>query len=320
MRDDSVSLATIQAARQRLKGVAHQTPLLESTWLNHASTHRVFLKSEHLQRVGAFKFRGAFNAAAQLTPDELPKGLITQSSGNHAQALALTARLLQTSAHIIMPSNAPTPKIDAVGEYGAKIHFCNPSVEDRERLLRSIESQTEAVYIPPYDHPSVISGQGTIGLEILDALPDLNAIITPVGGGGLLSGVATAVKCSAPHIKVFGAEPLGADDAARSLSTGKLIPQTSPQTIADGLLTSLGSHTWPLISRYVDDIITVSEDEIISAMRNTWERTKQLIEPSAAVAVAALLSDRFLRDDNDKKIAVVLSGGNVDLARLPWGT
>ena len=319
MRDDSVSLATIQAARKRLEGVAHHTPLLESTWLNRNSNHHVSLKSEHLQRVGAFKFRGAFNASAQLTPDELSKGLITQSSGNHAQALALTARLLQTSAHIIMPSNAPAPKIDAVREYGAKIHFCNPSVEDRERLLRSVESQTKAVYIPPYDHPSVISGQGTIGLEILDALPDLDAIITPVGGGGLLSGVATAVKCSAPHVKVFGAEPLGADDAARSLSTGKLIPQTSPQTVADGLLTSLGNHTWPLISQYVDDIITVSEDEIISAMRNTWERTKQLIEPSAAVAVAALLSNR-LSQDNNKRIAVVLSGGNVDVARLPWST
>jgi threonine dehydratase len=318
MKDTSVSLNSIQQARRRLTNVSHVTPVLTNQFLNNSSGNTVFMKAEHLQRVGAFKFRGAQNAVSQLSDQELKTGVATQSSGNHAQALALAAALKNIQAYIVMPENAPAPKIAAVRGYGAEITFCQPTVQERERLLASIQKKTGATYVPPYDHPSIISGQGTIGLELLEQISDLEAVIAPVGGGGLLSGVATAIKASNPNIRVYGAEPIGADDAARSLRAGQLIPQEAPNTIADGLLTGLGTHTWPLIQRYADGIITVNDAQTIEAMRLVWERTKQLIEPSAAVAVAALLSEEFKKEVKGSHVAVILSGGNTDLNALPW--
>ena len=318
MNDQTVSLQSIQEAAQRIASTAHETPILTCRFIDQWSENRIHLKAEHLQKVGAFKFRGAQNAVSQL---ELPRheaGVITHSSGNHGQALALAARLRGIPAYIVMPENAPQPKIAAIREYGGTISFCAPLVAARESLMAEVQARTDAVYIPPYDHPSIISGQGTIGLEVLKQVPDLKAVIAPVGGGGLLAGIATAVKLTHPAIKVFGAEPKGADDAARSLAAGRLIPQESPHTIADGLLTSLGTQTWPIIHRLVDGILTVSESEIIEGMQLVWERSKQLIEPSAAVAVAALRDKQILTHFQNDNIAVVLSGGNTDIASLPW--
>ncbi len=318
MNDHTVSLRSIQEAAQRIAHSAHLTPILTSKTLNEWSQNQIFLKGEHLQRVGAFKFRGAQNAVTQLTLSRHQAGVVTHSSGNHGQALALAAQLKGIPAYIVMPENAPRPKIDAVRGYGGQVSFCAPNVSARESLMAEIQAKTDALFVPPYDHPSIISGQGTIGLELLKQVPDLKAVVAPVGGGGLLAGVATAVKAMNSSIKVFGAEPQGADDAARSLAAGHLIPQDSPNTIADGLLTSLGSHTWPIIHRLVDDILTVSEPEIIEAMRLIWERTKQLIEPSAAVAVATLQTNRFRNEFQSCNVAVVLSGGNTDITNLPW--
>ena len=318
MNDASVSLASIQQAAQRIASTAHRTPVLRSDFLNVWSQNEIYLKGEHLQKAGAFKFRGAQNAVAQLALPQHEAGVITHSSGNHGQALSLAARLKGIPAYIIVPENAPRPKIAAIEGYGGKISFCAPQVAARETLMNEIQAKTQAIFVPPFDHPSIISGQGTIGLELLSQVPELDAVIAPVGGGGLLAGLATAVKELKPSIKVLGAEPKGADDAARSFSAGHLIPQTSPQTVADGLLTSLGTHTWPIIRELVDDILTVSENEIIKAMRIVWERTKQLIEPSSAVAVAALRSPSFLNQFQNNHVAVVLSGGNTDLHSLPW--
>lgn len=318
MKDSSVTLESIQEAARRLLGVAHRTPTLTSRHLNQISGNTVFLKAEHLQRVGAFKFRGAQNAVSQIPDQELKAGVVTQSSGNHAQAVALVASIKGIPAYIVMPENAPRPKIAAVQAYGAEITFCPSIVSERERALTALQKTTGATYVPPYDHPSIISGQGTVGLELLEQIPNLEVVIAPVGGGGLLSGVATAIKTRAPNIRVFGAEPSGADDAARSLRAGQLIPQEAPNTIADGLRTSLGKHTWPLIQRFVDGIITVTDTQTIDAMRFIWERTKQLIEPSAAVAVAALLSESFSDEFKKNTVAVILSGGNTDIEKLPW--
>ncbi len=318
MNSTKLPLEAVQRAAQRLAGVAHRTPILTSQSLDRWAGRTVFLKAEHLQRVGAFKFRGAQNAVAQLSDAAAAPGVVTHSSGNHAQALALAASLRGIPAHIVMPHNAPVPKIEAVRGYGANITFCEPIVSERERMMEELRAATGAQFIPPYDHPEIIAGQGTVGLEICQEIAPLDAIIAPVGGGGLLSGVALAAKALVPGIRVFGAEPLGADDAARSLAQGQRILQTAPNTIADGLLTSLGEHTWPIIRDQVDGILTVSEPEIVAAMRFVWERTKQLIEPSAAVAVAALRAADFESKTDIKRVCVVLSGGNTDLKKLPW--
>ena len=318
MNDLSVSLDSINAAALRIEQICHHTPVLTCDTLDRLAGNQIFFKCEHLQKVGAFKFRGAYNAADQLDASQLKQGIITHSSGNHAQAVALSARLKNCPAYVIMPTNAPAPKIDAVREYGAEVFFCPPKTSAREQLTGEVQRNTGATFIPPYDHPSVISGQGTIGLELLKQIDKLDAIVAPIGGGGLISGVATAVKALQPKIQVFGAEPLGADDAARSLSTGRLIPQEAPNTIADGLLTSLGAFTWPIIQQQVDDIITVSEEQIIDSMRLVWERMKQLIEPSAAVAVAALMTPQAREQLKGARVAVILSGGNTNLKKLPW--
>jgi threonine dehydratase/serine racemase len=313
-----VSLEEIREAARRLDGVAHRTPVLTSATLDELAGRSVFLKCENFQKVGAFKFRGAYNAVACIEDAAAARGVVTHSSGNHAQALALAARRRGIPAYIVMPSNASAVKRRAVEGYGAEVVECEPTLVAREATAALVLEKTGATFVPPYDDPRVIAGQGTIGLELLGELPDLDGIVTPVGGGGLVTGVCLAAQALRPSIRVFGAEPKGADDAARSKAAGELMPQNSPKTIADGLLTSLGQLTWPVIRDRVEAVVTVGDDEIVRAMRFIWERVKIVIEPSAAVAVAAVLSDAFRELSGLERVGVVLSGGNVDLDRLPW--
>ncbi len=314
----AVDLSAVREAAARIAGRAHRTPVATCATLDRLAGLRLFFKCEHLQKVGAFKFRGALNAVLKLPEDVARRGVVTHSSGNHAQALALAARLRGIPAHIVMPRTAQEVKRRAVEEYGGRVVLCEPTLQAREATAAAVQAETEASLIHPYDHPDVIAGQGTVALELLEQVPDLDAIITPVGGGGLLSGVCVAAKGLKPAVRVFGAEPSGADDAARSLASGTLIPQTGPRTIADGLLTSLGQLTWPIIRDHVEGVVTVAEEEIVRAMRLAWERAKLLIEPSASVAVAAALSEPLRARPGLGRVGVVLSGGNANLDRLPW--
>jgi threonine dehydratase/serine racemase len=316
--NQNITLDDVRDAAKRIAGKAHRTPVMTCSTIDSRAGRALFFKCENFQKVGAFKFRGACNAVFKL-PDEMAKrGVVTHSSGNHAQALALAARMRGIQAHIVMPKNASPVKRNAVEEYGGRVILCEPTLDARETTAAAVVADTGATLIPPYDHPDVIAGQGTAALELLEGVPDLDAIVTPVGGGGLLSGCAIVASAWSRPIRVFAGEPKGADDAARSKAAGKLIPQTGPKTIADGLLTSLGELTWPIIRDRVERIFTVSEEQIIAATRLTWERAKLLIEPSSAVAVAAVLTEEFLRLQGLKRVGIVLSGGNVNLDHLPW--
>jgi threonine dehydratase len=306
----------IQIAAERIRPYIHRTPVLTSSSLDRLTGVRVMLKCENLQKVGAFKFRGATNAVYALSESEAARGVATHSSGNHAQALALAARLRGIPAYIVMPDNAPAVKKAAVNGYGGRISYCVPNQEVREKTLNRILSETGAVMVHPYNNPLVIAGQGTAALELLEEHPDLDVLIAPVGGGGLLSGTALAATGISPGIRVIGAEPEMADDAYRSLQAGKIMPSINPQTIADGLLTSLGDLTFPIIRDQVEQIVTVSEKAIIEGMRLIWERTKLIIEPSSAVPIGLLLEKKI--DLSGLRVGVIISGGNVDLERLPW--
>ncbi len=311
-----VTLAEIRQAAERIRPFAHRTPVFTCASLDRQVGGRVFLKCENLQKVGAFKFRGACNAVFALGEEEAARGVVTHSSGNHAQALALAARLRGVPAYIVMPQNAPQVKKDAVAGYGGQITFCEPTLEARESAMERIRLETGAAVVHPYDNEHVIAGQGTAALELLEEFPDMEVIIAPVGGGGLLSGTSIAAKGLNPGIRVIAAEPEMADDAFRSLQQGRIVPSVNPKTIADGLLTSLGRLTFPIIQQNVEQVVTVSERGIIEAMRFIWERAKLIIEPSAAVAVAVLWERKI--DLTGLKVGVILSGGNVDLRRLPW--
>jgi threonine dehydratase len=269
-----------------------------------------------MQKVGAFKFRGACNAVYSLSDEEAQHGVCTHSSGNHAQALALAARMRGIPAYIVMPNNAPQVKKDAVAGYGGQITFCEPTLEARESTLERIRLDTGATVVHPYNNELVIAGQGTAALELLESVPDLDVIIAPVGGGGLLSGTSIAAKGLKPAIRVIAAEPEMADDAFRSMQEGKIIPSQNPKTIADGLLTSLGTLTFPIIQQNVEQIVTVSEQGIIDTMKFIWERAKIIIEPSAATVVGVLWEKKIAL--SGLKVGVILSGGNVDLNKLPW--
>jgi threonine dehydratase len=306
----------IQIAAERIRPYIHRTPVLTSASLDRLTGARVMLKCENLQKVGAFKIRGATNAVYALSESEAARGVATHSSGNHAQALALAARLRGIPAYIVMPDNAPAVKKAAVNGYGGRISYCVPNQEVREKTLNRILSETGAVMVHPYNNPLVIAGQGTAALELLEEHPDLDVLIAPVGGGGLLSGTALAATGISPGIRVIGAEPEMADDAYRSLQAGKIMPSINPQTIADGLLTSLGDLTFPIIRDQVEQIVTVSEKAIIEGMRLIWERTKLIIEPSSAVPIGLLLEKKI--DLSGLRVGVIISGGNVDLERLPW--
>ncbi len=311
-------LAAVGEAAQRIEPYAHRTPVLTSGTLDDLARRRLFFKCENFQKIGAFKFRGACNAVMKLPDDQAACGVVTHSSGNHAQAIALACRLRGIEAHIIMPNNAMAVKREAVAGYGGHIYLCEPTQQSRHDMGDQVQRTTGAVLISPFDHPDIIAGQGTAALELLDEQPDLDAIIAPVGGGGLMSGTCIAATGIKPDIGLFAAEPAGADDAARSLAAGRLIPQTGPDTICDGLLTSLGEQTWPIIRDHVQRVITPTDEQTIAAMRLVWERMKIIIEPSAAVAVAAVLTEEFKSLTGLDRVGVITSGGNVALDRLPW--
>ena len=310
------TLQEIQHAARRIKPYIHRTPVLTNESLNQTVGVQVFLKCENMQKVGAFKFRGASNAVWSLTEQETAGGVCTHSSGNHAQALALAAKMRGIPAYIVMPNNAPSVKKNAVAGYGGLITFCEPTLEARESTLERIRLDTGANVVHPYNDERVIAGQGTAALELLEEVPDLDVIIAPVGGGGLLSGTSIAASGIKKEIRVIAAEPEMADDAYRSMKAGKIVPSVNPKTIADGLLTSLGTLTFPIIQKYVEQIVTVSERGIIDSMKFIWERAKIVIEPSAAVAVGVVWEKKI--DLQGLKVGVILSGGNVDLERLPW--
>jgi threonine dehydratase/serine racemase len=286
--------------------------------LDKLSGRELLFKCENLQKVGAFKFRGACNAVLRLPASRAGRGVLTHSSGNHAQALALAASTRGIKAHVVMPHSAPAVKRRATEGYGAQIYTCEPTLQAREALAAEVMDRTGATLIPPYDHPDIIAGQGTIALELMEQADRLDAIVAPVGGGGMVSGICIAAKGTDPRIRIIAAEPAGADDAARSMAAGRLIPQAAPDTIADGLLTSLGKLTWPIIRDHVERVITVTDGQIITAMRLVWERMKIIIEPSAAVAVAAALGRELTALEGIRRVGVVLSGGNVDLDRPVW--
>ena len=316
----AISLNDVRTAAKRIAGVAHKTPIMTCATLDELAGRRLFFKCEQWQKVGAFKFRGAYNAVMSLTDAEAKRGVVTHSSGNHAQALAARPRSCCAipACHIVMPTSATPVKKRAVEGYGANVIECAPTLAAREVTVAEVQERTGAILIPPYNHADVIAGQGTVALEMLEEIPDLDAIIAPIGGGGLMAGVTLAAKALKPTIRLFAAEPLGADDAARSKAAGALVPQTAPHTIADGLLTSMGDLTWPVVRDLVEAVVTVKEEEIVQAMRLIWERAKLLIEPSSAVTVAAVLTPGFRGLQGMAKVGVVLSGGNVNLDRLPW--
>lgn len=310
------TISDIKAAHQVIDPYAHRTPVLSSNKVNHHSSASVFFKCENFQKVGAFKFRGACNAVLTLSDADAEQGVATHSSGNHAQALALAAKIRGIKAYVVMPENAPKVKVEAVKNYGAEVTFCEASLDAREGTLNEVVEKTGATIIHPYNDARIVAGQGTAAIELLEECPFLDVIMTPIGGGGLLSGTALAVKSMNPDIEIIGTEPEEADDAYRSFKEGKLISAYSTKTIADGLRTSLGELPFQIIQKHVDDIITVDEASIILAMRFIWERMNMIIEPSCAVPVAALFNSqkRFV----GKKVGIIITGGNVDLDNLPW--
>jgi threonine dehydratase len=312
-----LSFEDIKSAAGRIAPLIHRTPVLSSESINKISGAQLFFKCENFQKAGAFKMRGAANAVLSLNTEERQRGVATHSSGNHGQALAKAAQSVGSRAYIVMPETAPVVKKKAVAGYGAEIIMCKPTLQAREDTLAEVVDRTGAEFIHPYNDDRVICGQGTAALELIEDTDSLDIIMAPVGGGGLLSGTAITTQALLPNALVIAGEPKGADDAWRSLQAGRIIPSELPNTIADGLLTSLGSKTFPIIQELVSEIITVSDAEIIAAMRLVWERMKIIIEPSCAVPLAAVLQqkDKFA----GKRIGIILTGGNVDLEKLPFG-
>ncbi len=310
------TLADIQTAHNRIKPFIHRTPVMTSSLLNEYFNCELFFKCENFQKVGAFKFRGATNAVMSLTTEEKRRGVVTHSSGNHAAALALAARMNGVKANIVMPENAPVVKKNAVAGYGAEITFCKPTQQAREENTRLIIERTGAMLVHPYDNFNVICGQGTAALELLDEVTDLDIVVAPVGGGGLLSGTSTCVKGINSNIRVIAAEPLNANDAYISFTTGKIAPSVNPLTVADGLLTSLSELTYSVIRKNVDEILTTREETIIECMLLVWERMKIIIEPSSATVLAIIKEnpEKF----RGRKTGLIISGGNVDFRMLPF--
>lgn len=306
----------IQEARERIAGKVAVTPVLTSETLDAEAGAQLYFKCENFQKCGAFKARGATNAVFALTLEQASRGVATHSSGNHAAALSRAARLRGIPAYIVMPDNSARAKRAAVERYGGQINYCQATLAAREAAARALVEATGATLIHPYDDLAVMAGQGTAAAELLASIPDLDLILCPVGGGGLLSGTAVAAKTLKPSVRVVGVEPAGADDAARSFREGRILPSIKPDTIADGLRSSLGERPFAEIRRRVDDITTVSDELIIAAMRRIWEVMKIVVEPSGAVPYAALLTGRA--ELRGRRIGVILSGGNLDLERLPW--
>ncbi|MFW5706066.1 MAG: pyridoxal-phosphate dependent enzyme [Bacteroidota bacterium] len=309
-RQDILNAAT------RIAGKVHRTPVMSSENLNELLGCRMFFKCENLQKAGAFKSRGAVNTVFSLRDDEIKNGVATHSSGNHAAALARAARLRNIDAHIVMPVNSSKVKVAAVKNYGGKITFCEANLTSRESTLLSVVEECGAMEIHPYNDLRIIAGQATAALELIEDTGHLDMILAPVGGGGLMSGTALSAHYFSGKTRVIAAEPERADDAFRSFRAGEFIPSLNPDTIADGLRTSLGSYTFPIIREYVHDIVTVSETAIVKAMKLTWERMKIIIEPSSAVPLAAIMEKKI--NTKGKNIGIIISGGNVDLDNLPW--
>lgn len=306
----------IEEAAERIKPYANKTPVLTSRSLNEMTGGELFFKCENFQRAGAFKFRGACNAVFSLSDSEAKNGVATHSSGNHAQAVALSAKLRGIAAHIVMPENSPKIKVTAVKGYGAQVTFCESTQKAREEGLKKVVDNTGAHFIHPYDNENVIAGQGTAAKELLEKVPDLDMILAPVGGGGLMSGTSIAARFLKPEIQIIGAEPELANDAYLSVKLGKRQFPDTTQTIADGLRTTLSERTFRIISRNVDQIITVSEESIVRSMRHIWERMNIIIEASCAVPFAAVCDGELKM--TGKKAGIILTGGNVDLDHLPW--
>jgi threonine dehydratase len=311
----TVTIEDIRQAHRRIVDYIHRTPVIRSTKLDQLCASQLWFKCENLQKAGAFKARGALNAVLGLAPDKFA-AVATHSSGNHGAALAMAASVRGLAAHIVMPENASVVKKEAVKSYGGIVIECEPTLAAREASLRQVVVETGAHVIHPYDDDRIIAGQGTVGLEVFDQLQEIDAVVVPVGGGGLLAGVATAIKSLRPGIEVIAAEPAGADDAFRSFGLGHWVPQEDPHTIADGLLTSLGQRNYAIIRERVDTILTVAEASIVEAMQLQWTRLKSVVEPSGAVSFAAVLEhpERF----SGRRVVCVISGGNVDLNNLPW--
>jgi len=310
-----VTITDVQAAQARLLGIAHRTPVLTSRIVDHRTHSQVFFKCENFQRTGSFKFRGAYNALAQLSPAQKQTGVIAYSSGNHAQAIALAGQLLNIPTTIVMPEDAPTVKQTATRSYGAEIILYDRQTTNREQLAQNLASDKNLTLIPPYDHPHVVAGQGTAALELIQEVGELDLVLVCCGGGGLLSGSAIATKALLPDCKVIGVEPTLGDDATRSFHSKTLQTVKNPNTIADGARTpSLGQITFPLVLHYVDDMVTVSEEAILRTMFFLWERLKIVVEPTGVLAAAALLEGIVTVPQT--KIGVIISGGNVDLAQV----
>ena len=308
--------AAIRSAHARILPHIHRTPVFTSESLDHMTGAHLFFKCENLQKTGSFKFRGATNAVFSLTDDEAKLGVVTQSSGNHAGAIALAARRRGIPAWIVMPSTAPRAKRQAVESYGGRVTECEHNVASRDAACKALQEKTGAVLIHPYNNPRVIAGQGTAAIELLEDVPDLDIIVTPVSGGGLLSGTSIAAKSMRPQIRVIGAEPKNADDAYRSLASGKIEPAATVETIADGLRATLCPLTFSILRAHVDEIALVTEEEILAAMRILWERLKLIVEPSGAVSAAIAIHKKFAVEG--KRIGIILSGGNLDLDRIPF--
>jgi threonine dehydratase len=311
----SLNLDTIRAAHERIRPYIHRTPVLTNSWLNDAYRASLFFKCENFQKVGAFKARGATNAVFALDDETARRGVATHSSGNHGAAVARAAKLRGIPAHIVMPSNSAKVKIRAVEGYGAQVSFCEPTEEARETKCAEVINTTGATLIHSFENKHVIAGQGTAAMELLEDVPDLDVIMCPVGGGGLLSGTAIAAKSMQPQIKVIAVEPQNVDDAAQSFRAGRRLVTEKKFTIADGLRTNIGEPNFAIVQQYVDDIVSVSEEAIVSAMRTIWETMKIVIEPSAAVPYAAIQEGKSIVG---KRIGIILTGGNVDLDALPW--
>jgi threonine dehydratase len=316
-KSDSIpSFEEVKEAYLKIRDKVHRTPVLSSQKVNEHAGGQLFFKCENFQKVGAFKFRGATHAVGELSDEEAQNGVATHSSGNHAQAVALAAKQRGIPAHIVMPENAPKVKVNAVRNYEAQVTFSESTQEAREETLQQVVSDTGATFIHPYDNPHIIMGQGSAAIELLEDKPKLDILLAPIGGGGLMSGSAIAASGIAPDTKVVGTEPEVANDAYLSFKTGKRHPVQSTDTVADGLRTSLSELTFACIQEHVDEIVTVTEEEIIDAMRFIWERMKIIIEPSCAVPAAAVFNGKV--DIQGKSAGIIITGGNIDLDHLPW--
>lgn len=313
------SLKDIIQAHHLIKTQINKTPVLTNSYLNNLTGANIFFKCENFQKVGAFKYRGATNAVLTLVKDGYKGAVATHSSGNHAQALALAARVNGLNAIIVMPSNSPTVKVDAVKGYGAEVIFCEPNIKARETTLNQVLIDREAVFVHPYENPNVIAGQGTAALELINEVNNLDIIMTPIGGGGLISGTAITTKeisAKSKKIKVIGAEPQMANDAFISFITKDRVKDFTPNTICDGLRTTIGEINFEIMNRYLDEILLADEIDIINAMKLTWERMKIIVEPSSAVTLATILKNQSIFEG--KRVGIIISGGNVDLQNLPW--